>query len=226
MRDKLIAATTAFGDVQTQITSAKTQLASAQTQLHSANDSATHVLADANTLRSQISEARDRLAAIPELQQRQTALENTVRNFVNRTPGAISSETEIKMNNIITRYEKYLTTIGLSLPEKPPDFKVVDNIDPWLSSYDLGGNLVAVYKGVIDDPSVWLRDFTHQVIFNQPLASSDQKMSDISAVYPVESILGFYLPCSFLNNPWVGELAAKLLGPRVLLYVIDFSKKD
>jgi hypothetical protein len=177
------------------------------------------LIRDADDFKQQLDEARARLAAIPELQDRTSKLENDVRNlknFANRSGVRLSSEVQARIDELLGNYKKFLTSIGVNMRADLPDLRVAENnveANGAISYYDPESNQIVIDRRVLDDSGVLLREFTHHVISGTPEALKH---------YDIESLLAFYLPASFLDEAKIGVAAAKALGSSAD-YFIDFE---
>lgn len=212
------------------VTSAREKINVASSELSAAEDQAHKALADANSFQIQLHAAQAQLAAIPEIQQKQRDLEIKFRNFTYCGEGTSSLESMRKIDDVADRYRKYLVDVGLTLPAEIPQFCLSDKTASQTTSpsyYDPSSNKIVVNKVLIDDPTTWLREFTHQVIFNKVTQTSlipGSTTKEVGAVYPIESTVAFYLPCSFLDDPAIGKAVAKMYDPSKS-YVFNLDQK-
>jgi len=191
---------------QNTLSTALANLSTAQQQLNTANEKTHDAITQATAFQNQLKDAQDSLKAIPAIQQKQQELEKTFNSFVYRSKANIPSNVQSQIDDIVTNYKQYLVSVGIDIPNKLPVFSPVDDLVATknaLSYYDSSENAVVIDSKIVNAPSIWLRDFTHQVIFGQ-VSWLNLPKQEVSAMFPIESPIATYLPCSFLNDPKVG----------------------
>lgn len=181
------------------------------------------MIEEATTLDAELTRARARLAVIPQIEQRQRALEadlNDIKASAGRDgPGVARDKSGAdpragatrRFETLISQYRRYLEDCGLPRPATVPEITTRGEEKGAVSYYVAGKNQIVVDQRLIDDEGMVLREFTHHYLGRvTPVGTPDREA--YARWYALESTIAFYLPASFLKNPLVGAVAAKNLG--------------
>jgi hypothetical protein len=118
----------------------------------------------------------------------------------------LSEPVQNSLEATLSRYFEYLDRIGF--PKQIAKVTVaVEDMGAPNALYFPADKQIKIDRRLVDDPSVALREYAHHVLIAP-------RTGDFPATRAIESGLADYFACSFLNNPKVGERAAKvLIGP-------------
>jgi hypothetical protein len=108
----------------------------------------------------------------------------------------------------LNEFKKYLGVIGLPVPDKSPSVKITNADNGAISYYDPSQQQIVTTEQAAKDPGVVLREYMHYVLYIQKngLQISADRMQQL---YPIESLMAFYIPASFLDNPKIGYAYSK-----------------
>jgi len=208
--DKVTVARTALEASQKQLESTQTKGAQLAGEVENAAGRIRKLSEEAATLSTELAGARTRLAAIPQIEQRQRDIEvdlKNIKSYVLRDSSAVPQDRRRKLDTLISQYRTYLNERGLPGPAKVPEVTTEGDRRGMISYYLPDKGQIVIDKRAIDDDGVVLREFTHHYL----LSVTPFKMSGEEAD-AVESTVAFYLPASFLKDPAIGGIAAKNLG--------------
>jgi hypothetical protein len=127
---------------------------------------------------------------------------NTRIGFDENTP--IDRTVQQELEERFAEYLAFLDRTGFPPASKKVLIKL-DDTNIGNTYYD--GSKIVIDERVADDPSVPLREYTHHVLAKH--FEGDAYRGQYAAI---ESALADYFTCSFLNNPKLGEKAAKVWG--------------
>jgi hypothetical protein len=150
-------------------------------------------------------------------------VERVTRYLASRTPGKgpalpspssafdfertelLTTTTYTALQSLLDDYLKYVSRIGF--PPNPRRVTIKVEKKAVGDSYYLDGKIVMSAR-LADDPSVPLREYNHHILTT---GKPDELWAGQYAA--VESALADYFACSYLNNPKLGEKAAKTFDP-------------
>ena len=115
----------------------------------------------------------------------------------------IDQASQTSLQERLNKYLSFLDQIGF-----PPSMtKVLIHIESkQIGNAYYDGSRIVIDKRLVEDPSVALREYTHHV-----LSIGNEKKPWQGQYAAVESGLADYFACSFLGDPKVGTLVAKVL---------------
>jgi hypothetical protein len=181
------------------VTTVTADLSSAQKQLGEVNTRTKEAMADADSLKHKVDEAREQLAAIPDLQRRTSNLEATIKNFVAEGGKPIEPEKQSKIDATVDGFKSYILTMGVSFPTKLPTFTMESSDKTgMISSYDLRTYRITIDPDAIDDPDYYLREFSHLLLLSKLDVPEVSKNPPHSA-YRIESAISMVLACEFFK---------------------------
>lgn len=115
----------------------------------------------------------------------------------------LSEPVQNSLSTTLSRYFQYLDRIGF--PEQISKVTVaVEDMPTPNAYYSPLDRQIKIDRRLVDDPSVALREYAHHMLISSGHA-------DFKGLRTIESGLADYFACSFLNNPRIGEKAAKVL---------------
>jgi hypothetical protein len=121
---------------------------------------------------------------------------------------ALTPSVQNELQKNLESYIAYLDTIGFPSGIRKAQVKI-DTLDSPNAFYDGTTNTLVIDSRLINDIYPLLREYGHHMLMAQhPFAWSEQ-----TQVTAIESGLADYFAGSFMNNPKVGEIAAKVLTP-------------
>jgi hypothetical protein len=109
------------------------------------------------------------------------------------------------LQDTLTRYFGYLDRIGFPKPDAAVTVSIEAMDAP--NAYYVN-NRIVIDRRMADDPSVALRVYNHHIL---TAAKNRRRVGPLAAL---ESGLADYFACSFLNNPNLGEQAARRYDPK------------
>jgi hypothetical protein len=121
-----------------------------------------------------------------------------------QTP-ALSGAVKAKLDRALENYIGYLQEIGLQAEgSEPVAIRVEENSTN--SYYEPATQTLVIDPKLAADPEAAMREFSHHALLKGREPTEIRESS-----FMIEYGLADYFPCSFLNNPRFGEVAAKLL---------------
>lgn len=121
---------------------------------------------------------------------------------------ALTDSLQGKLQQLFNDYFKYLD--GAGFPPAPSKVTVrIEKLPDPNAYYDPSREAMVIDTRMADDPSVALREYSHHILMRQ--ATDRAWQGQYGAI---ESGIADYLACSFLDNPKLGEKAAKAFDPK------------
>lgn len=150
------------------------------------------------------------------------SLPSAAPGFGFESTDSLTSSLQAHLQKLLEDYVAYSAQLGLSDVNKKVTIKV-DKLDSPNAFYDRVHNSITIDIRMASDPGVPLREFTHHL-----LMPVDPPGSEKVQHAAIESGLADYFACSFLDNPKMGEIAAKSIDPtlpyiRMLANDLKFS---
>jgi len=110
------------------------------------------------------------------------------------------------LQKLLDEYVAYLDRIEFPKTDKRVTIKV-DKLSMANAYYSSSDNTILIDHRLVDDPVVALREYSLHVLASRAAPPRQGRYGQYDAI---ESGMADYLACTFLNNPKVGELAAKV----------------
>jgi hypothetical protein len=173
-------------------------------KLSQAQQEAQAIKTQSDNLKTEYQRLKTQLGEVSALSQEVKTLSTTVKQIADRInfkpSKSLTGELQSRLKRSLASYQEYLQKLGY----RSKGGEVDVSIDPNLKDnayYDGSRNLIVIGEPFAKDTSVVLREFTHYVLTPKKMAGN----------YPIESGLADYFPCSFANNPLMGEKIAPFL---------------
>ena len=114
-----------------------------------------------------------------------------------------------QLQDTLNRYSQRMTAIGFVHSGQPVTVAIEALGGLPNAWYDPSTNRIVIDRRIADDTSVALREYSHHLLLPDP-----SKALEVEGwAHALEGGLADYFTCSFLNNPNVGEVAAKAFDP-------------
>ncbi len=168
------------------------------------------LLASIGSIETKVNSAKARLDEIPELKKRQERLETEIREIEKRVgfeaTEELTPEIQEQLEASLEKYLSYLDSVGF--PSNPSRVHIkIENRPMGLAYYNGGNQTIVIDSRIVADEHVAFREYTHHVLLGESKRLSGSQFGAI------ESGLADYYPCSFTNNPNLGEVTARVISP-------------
>lgn len=165
---------------------------------------------EGDRLTEEYQKLRTQLGDVGALAQDVRSLETKVKQIEEqiafKPSDALTPELQRELESSFYSFQRYLQTLGF----KPKEGRVTVHIDPKLNTayYEPSRNLIVVGEPLAGDKDIIFREYAHHVLISLAKANFDSLGQPEMAI---ESALADYFPCSFNDDPVLGEIAAPVV---------------
>ena len=142
------------------------------------------------------------------LQQKVDSIATTVKQIEEqlqfRPSAALTPDLQKKMESAFSSFRGYLQQLGLTLGEGRIEVAIQPNYEN--AHYDGIQKLIVIGESLAGDTDVAFREYMHHALMSLAKETHDNWSRSYDEI---ESGLADYFPCSFNNDPLVGEIFAR-----------------